>query len=600
MESFEIEKERIQKLAFAVRRLMSEKEVCEEKIRLYEIERDKLDLSIQKFRERITNLQISSSSTETSSTNLLMEIRRGINNLQSQLDRIVSEISSTKDKVDYINHELSNIRTMLEEMATDYDEKAHQEDDSAKVLKLGVSPLMGNLSKKRFGKSTNIICEYVDNKADYHGRKRNIFIILKESALNAMDGIVPNSSVLEVDDYFGSDEIEENIDSYLDKEEHYQKNEKDITDYSSENRSVMKEALELSQEKNAYEDDEYNKSIEDVALEQFGVSGSEVDAEIQADMLLAEKMCVDLGTIEEYKALCRLRWKKIGDRMYLIPNSIERKECGIESNVSESGLLTQADKDDCSSDTAGENISSTNLMRDVLAQNVMRQKLPSKDKVSWDGNIGDSDCRLKDDAVVTIYDKSTKEYIKYSGKDFKCIMREKYGQDYVRYDHRDPDFEPFEVVIETAKFQEFLERKYGKSKDFNPILCGHVYVDDMGTTRNGGEGTFRIASENIAKLLGEDISYSDVDDFMKMHNLTWHECGDRHTVRMVPSEINQVFSHTGGIGIQQDFDAFAGTIGDITGGRKIKLYRSPHLKKVENLSEAIEGVHRMMRSRKKK
>lgn len=240
----------------------------------------------------------------------------------------------------------------------------------------------------------------------------------------------------------------------------------------------------------------------------------------------------------------------------------------------------------------------TAIIRDLLAQNVNKQKLPSSDKVEWldDGTSGETACRVKDNALIKVHDKSTNTDIIYSGLEFKEYMLDKYGTDIVNYLHREPDFEPFEHVFSSDSVNEFMEKKYGNTmKNITNSSAGNIYLEHMDTERNGN-GTFEKANQEIATRLG--ISTTDVAEYMKEKNLTWHECGDRHTIRAVPSEINQVFGHTGGIGLQQDLQALAESTRRTVGDR-ISLQREAILGTVDGLESAINSKHRQNRAIKK-
>lgn len=236
-------------------------------------------------------------------------------------------------------------------------------------------------------------------------------------------------------------------------------------------------------------------------------------------------------------------------------------------------------------------------MRNVLEENVTEQKLPSARRVEWseEGTPGESSCRLREDAELKIHDKASNSDITYTGKEFAEHMKEVYGTDIVNYSHREPDFTPFEHEFTNEKINELMQRKYGLEwENSEGTSEGHVQLEHMDTKRNGG--TFSQASNIIAERLG--ISREDVDDYMKFNNLTWHECGDRHTVRAIPSEINQVFGHTGGIGLQQDVEALAESINRVTGDH-ITLEKGFLNGKIENLGEAIQGMHERNRVIKK-
>ena len=244
-----------------------------------------------------------------------------------------------------------------------------------------------------------------------------------------------------------------------------------------------------------------------------------------------------------------------------------------------------------------EELKIEDIMRDVLEENVTKQKLPSARRVEWleEGASGESSCRLREDAELKIHDKASNSDITYTGKEFAEHMKEAYGTDIVNYSHREPDFTPFEHEFTNEKINEFMQQKYGSEwKNLEGTSEGHVQLEHMDTKRNGG--TFSQASDIIAERLG--ISREDVDDYMKSNNLTWHECGDRHTVRAIPSEINQAFGHTGGIGLQQDVEALAEGINRVTGDN-ITLEKGFLNGKIENLEEAVQGMHEKNREIKK-
>ena len=240
------------------------------------------------------------------------------------------------------------------------------------------------------------------------------------------------------------------------------------------------------------------------------------------------------------------------------------------------------------------------IMRDVLEENVSTQKLPSDQRGEWDNpdEKGNSDFILKDDAELKIYNKSDKSYTTYSGQEFKEHMMEEYGDDRVSYSHREPDFEPFEQEFSADDLSGFLREKYGEDmgKEISAGYEGHVELENMGTSRSGAEGTFSQANEIVAETMG--IEAKDIADYMDSRGLTWHECGDRHTVRAVPSEINQAFGHTGGIGLQQDIEALAYNVGETVGGNDMSLVRESPTGTTEGLQDAIESAHSGNRERK--
>ena len=275
-----------------------------------------------------------------------------------------------------------------------------------------------------------------------------------------------------------------------------------------------------------------------------------------------------------------------------IPEELEEEEEIPKELEEEEELPEKLEKEEES-----EELEMEDIMRDVLQQNVTKQKLPSARRVEWleEGTPGESNCRIRGDSELKIHDKASNSDITYTGREFSEHMKEKYGTDIVNYSHREPDFTPFEQEFTNESVSEFMQQKYGSEwGNLEGTAEGHVHLEHMDTRRNGG--TFSQASDIVAERLG--ISREDVDDYMKTNNLTWHECGDRHTVRAIPSEINQAFGHTGGIGLQQDIEALAESINRVTGD-KIALERGTLTGKIENLDEAVKEAHERNRMIKK-
>ena len=291
------------------------------------------------------------------------------------------------------------------------------------------------------------------------------------------------------------------------------------------------------------------------------------------------------------------------DIMSDVPADIPEDIDGFsEDDTEETG---QSYLDDIPEDIEEENAEisgedTAEIMRDVLEENVSTQKLPSDQRGEWDNpdEKGNSDFILKDDAELKIYNKSDKSYTTYSGQEVKEHMMEEYGVDRVSYSHREPDFEPFEQEFSADDLSEFLREKYGDDmeKEISAGYEGHVELEDMGTSRSGAEGTFSRANEIVAEAMG--VEAKDIADYMDSRGLTWHECGDRHTVRAVPSEINQAFGHTGGIGLQQDIEALAYNVGETVEGNDMALVRESPTGTTEGLHDAIENAHSGNRERK--
>lgn len=240
------------------------------------------------------------------------------------------------------------------------------------------------------------------------------------------------------------------------------------------------------------------------------------------------------------------------------------------------------------------------IIRDLLEQNVSKQKLPGDSRVEWAeaGEKGNSMCRLRDAAEIHVHYKSNGKDVFYCGKEFKEHMQKLYGTDEVEYSHKEPDFSPFERTIGRSEFADYLRECHGKEYALNEIEDGHVIVEHMNIKRDGKNGTFAEASEEMARRLGGGVTRQDVDGYMEVNDLTWHECGDRRTIRMIPTEINQVFGHTGGIGIEKDFEALQGSIRRAAGGGRLYLEHEAVEGRTEKLGDAVQNRYEMNREEK--
>lgn len=215
---------------------------------------------------------------------------------------------------------------------------------------------------------------------------------------------------------------------------------------------------------------------------------------------------------------------------------------------------------------------------------LFKRYLPSEESFNWideygkKGQRGNSICSLKDD-MKYYYDK--KKGIKMSGKEIKKMWEEKYGTSSVRYTNEEPDFTPF--------VDNYL---------------GAVHSDKRIYQRNGNsfeEGTFDKANKEVAmrwamrdgltkeEALNRQIEYVNrVKNYMTENHLTWHECGDidNYTILPIPSEINGIFPHTGGIAFSLEFQAMSNILRDRIGNRAI-ISRKFHNSTVS--SDEIEG-----------
>ena len=207
------------------------------------------------------------------------------------------------------------------------------------------------------------------------------------------------------------------------------------------------------------------------------------------------------------------------------------------------------------------------LIRKVLEQNVRDSKLPSDSRVSWEnGTKGNGICIIHDDAEIKIYDKGIKDTIILSGLEYKAYLKEVYGQDYVEYNNNEPDFYPFVEDLPKAQINDFLI-----SNDIDEKATGDFYgcvtVDIMESDRSK---TFSKATAEAAEQMG--VSINTINTYMEEHNLTWHECGDRKHIIMIPSDINKTFAHSGGIAMQKNMKSFLDSLNSITKS-KMTLYK---------------------------
>ena len=110
-----------------------------------------------------------------------------------------------------------------------------------------------------------------------------------------------------------------------------------------------------------------------------------------------------------------------------------------------------------------------------------------------------------------------------------------YGLDGIEYRNAEPDFEVCsEEVVKIRSMSKERENYY--NSDGLPVL-GNFVQADIACARKW----------NSQKKDGKtDWTGSDVKEYRKKNNLTWHEKCDMETVVLVRSEINLFFRHSGG------------------------------------------------------
>ena len=112
------------------------------------------------------------------------------------------------------------------------------------------------------------------------------------------------------------------------------------------------------------------------------------------------------------------------------------------------------------------------------------------------------------------------------------------------------------------KIKELLS-KYGMDgvdyrdgiPDFSKCSEATVEIDNMSEKRTGPCGNFEQCDQKCAERWNEegkdgktDWTARDVANWRRENGYSWHECNDRKTCQLVPTEINDYFGHFGGVG----------------------------------------------------
>jgi len=86
--------------------------------------------------------------------------------------------------------------------------------------------------------------------------------------------------------------------------------------------------------------------------------------------------------------------------------------------------------------------------------------------------------------------------------------------------------------------------------DFSPFSKGDVEIPDMSTNRYtsmGKPGNFEQADAALAQQRGNGCTPRDVANWRKENGYTWHELNDMKTCQKVPTSVNKVYRHLGGV-----------------------------------------------------
>lgn len=208
-------------------------------------------------------------------------------------------------------------------------------------------------------------------------------------------------------------------------------------------------------------------------------------------------------------------------------------------------------------------------MRSIADLNVALPTLPVNGGRWSDPEAIGNSMWIPDDDTEVKWQKSG-EWHSISGAELKS----RFGMEGIEYHRNEPDFSG----LEDAKL-------------------GHAELEEFSANRLGADGTYDLSVRQTAEKLG--WSEAEVRQYMDEHGLTWHECGDRKTVRAIPTEINAAFKHTGGIGIEKSIEAVSDAIQDQYG--TVSLDRNSLEGKVEaeDISEAIKSARQIYRNYKK-
>ena len=202
-----------------------------------------------------------------------------------------------------------------------------------------------------------------------------------------------------------------------------------------------------------------------------------------------------------------------------------------------------------------------------------KRNLPGGDSGHWSGEIGDSVFIVDDKAKFNVGNEV------YTGRQIK----DTFGIEGIRYKGTEPDFS---TVVDNN--------------------VGIVSLEgDIPSTRRGYEGrngTYDIAEQEVLKRNPRFNTVGELRKYMKEHNLTWHECSDLRTIMPIPTAINTVFKHTGGISTKKDKETIKEIFTEKLAGGKIEPSPKGIKTKVEGMDEfkrkEAEEFRRRKRQRK--
>ncbi|PMH44654.1 hypothetical protein BCU68_12465 [Vibrio sp. 10N.286.49.B3] len=139
-----------------------------------------------------------------------------------------------------------------------------------------------------------------------------------------------------------------------------------------------------------------------------------------------------------------------------------------------------------------------------------------KNNGEWSGVPGDSDWKPDGDYVPQSQNPD--------GKTWSEILKE-YDIDSIPFKDGYPDFS--DIAEETVEIEDFTE-----NRDLNFVQADRATADKW--NEEGKDGR-------------TDWKASEVKQYRKDNDLTWHECEDMKTLQLVPSEVHNNVPHSGGI-----------------------------------------------------
>ena len=100
--------------------------------------------------------------------------------------------------------------------------------------------------------------------------------------------------------------------------------------------------------------------------------------------------------------------------------------------------------------------------------------------------------------------------------------------------------------------------------DFSPYQQAQVKIPKMTNQRYGPEGNFEQADTALAEYwtrinhAGHSWTARDIETYRSSNNLTWHEMSNMESMQLIPRDVNQQFSHYGGVA---EYNAMVGQEG---------------------------------------